>query len=84
MDAILLEQLDEMDTQTAILERTIASRQSLESADILGRWRQNLSDQISLRENLYRKRKIHNAEVASFINVQPLDWQEIKDALSVL
>jgi len=84
MDAILLEQLDEMDTQTAILERTIASRQSLESADILDRWRQNLSDQISLRENLNRKRKIHNAEVASFINVQPLDWQEIKDALSVL
>ncbi len=82
LDAILLEELNEAEIHIAVLEKTLASRQSLESPNIVGKWRENLNKQLILRENLNRKRKIHNAEVADLDNVLPIDWLEIRNALS--
>jgi len=65
------------------LKKTLASRQLLESPDIVGRWRENLNKQLSLRENLKRKRKIYNAEAADLNNVSSMDWTEPKIILSV-
>lgn len=77
-----LEQLNEMDTQIAVLEKTIVLRQSVESEAVLSRWKLNLSQLINTRENLNRQRKIHNAEAAELIAVQPLDLDELRERLS--
>jgi tetratricopeptide (TPR) repeat protein len=80
-DAALLEQLNEMDAQLAILDKAINSRKTLESPGILDKWQQSLREKVDAREALRRQLKIQNAEVASVVTVQPLDWDEVQDVL---
>lgn len=81
-DAGLLNQLNELDTQIAILDKTMDSRRTLESTKIINTWHHIRSEKISRREQLSRELKIRNAEMASLVNVQSIGWEEIKDVLN--
>ena len=80
-DASLLQELDELDARIAILRRTIHADTPLGSPELITEWQDALNQQIATRERLRRRLKIANAEAASMVNVQPLDWLEVKALL---
>ena len=82
MDASLSEQLTEIDAQITILNKTLDSRKTVESPEVLSNWTQSLNEKITKREQLRREQKVQNAEMASLVNVQPINWDELETILS--
>lgn len=80
-DLTMVAQIDDLDARIGIVHQTIHLDTGVESIELIHKRQGILRQLVATRERLRRQLKISNSEAASMVNVQPLDWTEMKSLL---
>lgn len=80
-DETPLAQINELDARISVVHQAIHSDTGIEPAGLVDKRQEILDQLVTTRERLRRQLKIHSGETASMVNVQPLDWTEMKGLL---